>query len=394
MYALWREHHRRRRRRGRGAPAGRRVRLPRSPPTSTAQVAAAGPRPSRTSATAPAPAGEAGALRGARCARAASGALSVLRRIAARALVAAAARVGARAARGRRATGSGSSSASRRSTFSWVPLRGLGARPAHARGRAAGPADRRPAAARRPAAGRRRGWSCSRCRRWRRADVAELAGLDLGGHALAAPDRPGTGGISGFGVIHAAAARLDAPHAGGRRRCAARRTRATRSTSTRSRTTSSCSTSRGCAAERLRGRGAAAGRGVRAQRPRGAALPHRPRPRDRSRSAGRRCRRGRRARPGLIHWADRVKPWQPRADARARPLAAAGGHARAAGRLTPCRASRCDAACSGRSPSRRTAPPSRCWRRCRAGGAAARGRARCGSCSPTRGAWAGRSGRR
>jgi lipopolysaccharide biosynthesis glycosyltransferase len=40
------------------------------------------------------------------------------------------------------------------------------------------------------------------------ADVAELAGLDLGGHAIAAPTRPGRVGVSGFGVIHAAAARL------------------------------------------------------------------------------------------------------------------------------------------------------------------------------------------
>ena len=40
------------------------------------------------------------------------------------------------------------------------------------------------------------------------ADVAELADLDLGGHALAAPTRPGTADVSGFGVIHAAATRL------------------------------------------------------------------------------------------------------------------------------------------------------------------------------------------
>jgi uncharacterized Zn-binding protein involved in type VI secretion len=40
------------------------------------------------------------------------------------------------------------------------------------------------------------------------ADIAELAGLDLGGHALAAPMRPGRTDVSGFGVIHAAAARL------------------------------------------------------------------------------------------------------------------------------------------------------------------------------------------
>jgi hypothetical protein len=37
------------------------------------------------------------------------------------------------------------------------------------------------------------------------ADVAELTRLDLGGHAFAAPARPGA---SGFGVIHRAAARL------------------------------------------------------------------------------------------------------------------------------------------------------------------------------------------
>ena len=41
------------------------------------------------------------------------------------------------------------------------------------------------------------------------ADVAELADLDLGGHALAAPLKPGTKDISGFGVIHNAALRLD-----------------------------------------------------------------------------------------------------------------------------------------------------------------------------------------
>ena len=39
-------------------------------------------------------------------------------------------------------------------------------------------------------------------------DVAQLAGLDLAGHAFAAPRRPGTNGISGFGVLHAAGNRL------------------------------------------------------------------------------------------------------------------------------------------------------------------------------------------
>ena len=39
-------------------------------------------------------------------------------------------------------------------------------------------------------------------------DVAELARLDLEGRAFAAPRRPGTSGISGFGVLHAAGNRL------------------------------------------------------------------------------------------------------------------------------------------------------------------------------------------
>ena len=39
-------------------------------------------------------------------------------------------------------------------------------------------------------------------------DITELADLDLGPHALAAPTRIGTRGVSGFGVIHAAALRL------------------------------------------------------------------------------------------------------------------------------------------------------------------------------------------
>ena len=39
-------------------------------------------------------------------------------------------------------------------------------------------------------------------------DVAELADLDLGGHALAAPKPHSTDAVSGFGLLHAAAARL------------------------------------------------------------------------------------------------------------------------------------------------------------------------------------------
>ena len=104
--------------------------------------------------------------------------------------------------------------------------------PRHRRGRAAA---RRalPAAQLQPRAGARAraatsGWrsrTCSRpstascCCRWlrgRAGDVAELAELDLGGHAWAAPLRPGTA-RSGFGVIHAAAARL-----GDRDRCRGR----------------------------------------------------------------------------------------------------------------------------------------------------------------------------
>ncbi len=41
------------------------------------------------------------------------------------------------------------------------------------------------------------------------ADVAQLEALDLGGHALAAPLKPGTKEVSGFGVIHNAALRLE-----------------------------------------------------------------------------------------------------------------------------------------------------------------------------------------
>jgi hypothetical protein len=40
------------------------------------------------------------------------------------------------------------------------------------------------------------------------ADVSELAELELGSHALAAPTRHGTANVSGFGVINAAANRL------------------------------------------------------------------------------------------------------------------------------------------------------------------------------------------
>ena len=41
-------------------------------------------------------------------------------------------------------------------------------------------------------------------------DVAQLAGLDLGSHAVAAPDVAGRPGASGFGVIHTAGSRLNA----------------------------------------------------------------------------------------------------------------------------------------------------------------------------------------
>jgi hypothetical protein len=40
-------------------------------------------------------------------------------------------------------------------------------------------------------------------------DVGELADLDLGGHGVAAPRRPGVADVSGFGVIHDAAVRLE-----------------------------------------------------------------------------------------------------------------------------------------------------------------------------------------
>ncbi len=143
------------------------------------------------------------------------------------------------------------------------------------------------------------------------ADVAELADLDLGGHALAAPLKPGTKEVSGFGVIHNAALRLEdrtergggaAPHGP----CAA-----PRSTSTPSRTTCSCSTSRACApsasaSERSswcsstgsttsRCCTTSSGRGAPSCRQRWAVVPTRMPQRE----------------PGLLHWADGVKPWQP-----------------------------------------------------------------------------------
>ena len=68
---------------------------------------------------------------------------------------------------------------------------------------------------------------------------------------------------------------------------------------------------------------------------------------------------------GLIHWADRVKPWQPVLTPERDRWRRAGRRARAAERLTPWRARRCDAGCWGRSPSRRTAPPSLCSPRSR-----------------------------
>ena len=49
---------------------------------------------------------------------------------------------------------------------------------------------------------------CCRCPRSPRATSPSSPALDLGGHAFAAPRRPGTNGISGFGVLHAAGNRL------------------------------------------------------------------------------------------------------------------------------------------------------------------------------------------
>ena len=94
-----------------------------------------------------------------------------------------------------------------RVTFSWVPLRGLGR-------------DLRTPAAEQPSpAGIVRLLLADLLPDVERlvllplpsvatADVAELADLDLGGHALAAPTKPGIKNTSGFGRIHLAAARL------------------------------------------------------------------------------------------------------------------------------------------------------------------------------------------
>jgi len=141
-------------------------------------------------------------------------------------------------------------------------------------------------------------------------DIAELAALDLGGHALAAPTPPGTRQLSGFGVIHAAAARLHrrSRAAAELRRTAHARHRFDFDAFTRDVLVLDLARLR---REGLGGRALALMREFelddlealhylvgadRAEVPeRWAAVPTRT------------PERG----PGLLHWADRVKPWQP-----------------------------------------------------------------------------------
>ena len=205
---------------------------------------------------------------------------------------------GCRRLAARRRRPSGSPTASRRSPSSWVPTDGLDP-------------DLMPLRLADLLPGRRPRDRAAGCPRSRPATSPSSRALDLGGHALAAPTRPGRVDVSGFGLIHAAAARLARPDRRGRgapphgprppplrlrrvldrragagprapaaaTRCSSRRCRWWPSTASAARR--SCTTwsgpSRAVVPERW------------------ATVPTRI------------PERG----PGLLHWADAVKPWQP-----------------------------------------------------------------------------------
>ena len=142
-------------------------------------------------------------------------------------------------------------------------------------------------------------------------DVAELADLDLGGHALAAATRPGTPRPAASASSTRAAARLGDRTAGGLRAAPHARTRATRSTSTRSpadvlvldleRLRADGFTAQALAA-RARSSGSTS-------RGRCTTSPARTAPRCRQRWAVVPTRTPAHD-AALLHWADRVKPWQ------------------------------------------------------------------------------------
>ena len=135
------------------------------------------------------------------------------------------------------------------------------------------------AAAPAPGAAARRGprRAPAAARRSRRATSPSSPALDLGGRAFAAPRRPGTNGISGFGVLHAAGNRLgDRPEVAAelRRTAHARHAFDFDAFTTGVLVADLVAPARRAAARRRRR--------VRARRPRDAALARRPRPRDRA----------------------------------------------------------------------------------------------------------------
>ncbi len=175
-------------------------------------------------------------------------------------------------------------------------------------------------------------------------DIAELAGLDLGGHALAAPTRPGTA-VSGFGVIHAAALRLGAlPEAAAElRRTAHARHRFDFDAFTHELLVLDLERLR---RDRLGDQALRLVAGLRAQRPRGPALPDRAGPGGDPAAVGGR--------------ADLDAGARSEARALGRPGEAVAGaaHARARPLAAPCpRLSRAAAACSAAWPSPPTTPP-------------------------------------
>ena len=181
--------------------------------------------------------------------------------------------------------------------------------------------DRRAAAARRPAARTSTALVVLPMPAVATADVAELADLDLGGHALAAPLEPGTDGRQRLrrDPQRRAAARATAPSVAAElRRTAHARHRFDFDAFTDDVLVLDLARLR---AERFGERGARARAGVRARRPRGPALPLRPRARRAAGAlgGGADAHAAARARPPLL--GRRRQALAARADGRARALA-------------------------------------------------------------------------
>ena len=141
------------------------------------------------------------------------------------------------------------------------------------------------------------------------ADIAQLYDLDLGGHLLAAPTVVGTKGSSGFGTIHSAGLRLG-PKTKARDRAAPSRLRPSCLRLRRLHDRRARPRPGSRALGRVRRGVPAVRRGVRPDPARRAALRGRP-------ATGPSCpehwdcvpTHTAVGRPGLVHWADPVKPW-------------------------------------------------------------------------------------